>query len=475
MISKLISTTLVLALLCTSAYATQTVTEKDVQQKEQEVFGFEASQEPQHHFQGAWLDSFHNPTPGITMTADIRFREIYGWNTNLLNNNAGHLSFERYRFRWGIYVDLDENVRLNSRLVNEFRTWDEPQSRSQHTNFDEILFDDLNIEINNFLDMPLRAIVGRQNFVFGSGWLIVDGTPLDGSRTNFFDSARLTYDWEEKNTVIDMIYINQSAAADRWLKPINDREVALTEQDEQGVIVYMTNNSVKDTQLEGYFIYRNDNPLDYTPNFNAAWSKKAEILTFGGAYDRKIDENWNIRLEGAIQRGEKEDRDLRAIGTLDKLTYSFNDCKNNVLALEYEYLSGDDPSTDDDEAFDPLWGEYARFSEVYPYIIVTESALGEFTNMHRAALSHSVDLSKCWNLKTTYSLFWADENTQNGVPFNDGGHKFRGQLFSSWLTFQCCKQLKAYYMIDYFMPGNYYDDDHRGGSTFMRFNLEYTF
>ncbi len=40
--------------------------------------------------------------------------------------------------------------------------------------------------------MPLTATVGRQDIIEGVGWLVMDGTPLDGSRTVYFDAARFT-------------------------------------------------------------------------------------------------------------------------------------------------------------------------------------------------------------------------------------------------------------------------------------------
>ncbi len=42
---------------------------------------------------------------------------------------------------------------------------------------------------------------------------------LDGSRTFFLDAARFTYDWTEKNTKVDFVYIDHGAESDRWLEP----------------------------------------------------------------------------------------------------------------------------------------------------------------------------------------------------------------------------------------------------------------
>lgn len=469
-----------LALAVTSAVSplsAQAAEDKIETEREKSYVQEELAPETHQHITGEWLDTFHNPAENLEMTLDARLRYVYGWNVQMDNSNNGRLDFGRYRLRWGQKLDLDENTSINSRLVWEFRTWDEPQSKPQSTDFDEILFDRLNIEIDNLFDLPLKATVGRQDIIFGTGWLVLDGTPLDGSRTIFFDAARLTWDLEETKTKVDMVYVRNDSASDAWLKPINDRNRSLAEQDEHGAILYITNNCLEDTQLEGYFIYKNDNPLDYTPNnFPAAWSKKAEIFTYGGAVQGKIDENWTYRVEGALQTGDRDGESLRAFGSNNKLTYSFNDSNCNQLFIDYEYLSGDDPSSSRDEQFDPLWGEWPQFSELYIYSYVPETAIAETTNLHRLGFGHRFNPAKDLCMKTAYNLLWADQDTNGSTGiFNGSSHTFRGQLATACLTYSCCEQLSAHIIAEYFQPGNYYDDNNRGHATFLRFNLEYTF
>ena len=40
--------------------------------------------------------------------------------------------------------------------------------------------------------VPLDFKIGRQDLFLGNGWLVGDGTPLDGSRTFYFDAIRAT-------------------------------------------------------------------------------------------------------------------------------------------------------------------------------------------------------------------------------------------------------------------------------------------
>jgi hypothetical protein len=108
----------------------------------------------------------------------------------------------------------------------------------------------------------------------------------------------LTKDWAEKKTKVDLIYISNAASSARWLKPINDRNNALTKEDEQGVIAYVTNNSLQKSQLEGYFMYKNDNPIDHDMrNQSVSSSRKGEVFTEGGAVQHKFNDKWQLRSQ----------------------------------------------------------------------------------------------------------------------------------------------------------------------------------
>jgi hypothetical protein len=441
------------------------------------------------HLEGEFLDWFHNPAPWMEMTLDLRLRHVSARNMDTLddetNNRRGNKwIYQRYRMRWGQKLKLNPDIDFNSRLIWEMRTWNEPKRKPQSTDFDEILFDRFNFTMRNMFDAPLTGVFGRQDIILGKGWLVLDGTPLDGSRTIFMDAARLTYDMEECDTKVDMIYIDQGATSDRWLKPINDRDRHFTEQDEYGAIVYVTNKSLTDTQVEGYFMYKNDNPVNSSADDfpNAVWSRDAEIFTLGGAVQGDIDKAWDYRVEGAFQTGDRNGRDLRAFGSKADLRYKFCDPKQNSLHVVYEFLSGDDPSTTNrDEQFDPLWGEWPQWSELYVYTYSRETMIGETTNLHRLGFGHSFKPAPKWQLLTDYNLLWADENTRRGAApaadgfaFSDNG-KFRGQLLTMWLKYSCCKQVNAHFLTEYLIPGNYYQHGTRDHAFFIRFNVEYVF
>ena len=457
-------------------------------------------------------DWFHNPTSWLEMGADLRMRWTYGWNLDTLNDDATNRSsgynWYQNRMRWKLKFKLNEDMDFNLRYVWEFRVWDEPERkngngsaterRTHGTDFSEIVWDQFNLTVRNFGDMPLTMVVGRQDIMLGEGWLVADATPADAARTAYFDALRFTYAIPDKDkTTLDLIYVENRAAEDSYLKPINDRDRVITQQDERALIVYYTDKSRPSLNLEGYFILKNDNPINYampaTPTgydkLPPYWSKKARIYTLGGALSGPIgqSEHWKYRTEGAIQVGKKQTQqegtemhNLMAFGTIDKIEYNFNDEKKNKLRGSFEFLSGDDPGDGKNTAFDPLWGEWPRNSEILCYVYNLETMLGEVTNLYRLGFGHSMQLTEKIAMDTDLHLLWANKNTEENRPhagvieFSDSG-KFRGTLATWQLKYAITKNLNGHILLEYFQPGNYYVSGNRDAAYFARVNLDYTF
>ncbi|MGB8227323.1 MAG: hypothetical protein WCE45_10755, partial [Sedimentisphaerales bacterium] len=283
---------------------------------------------------------------------------------------------------------------------------------------------------------------------------------------------------------------------------IHDRNRVITQQDERAVILYYTDKSRPSLNMEGYFILKIDNPVNYamkaTPTGNdrwpAIWSKKANIYTFGGALSGKLagSEHWKYRAEGAIQTGRKEGlnlpagnarvgmRNLMAFGTNDRIEYHFNDAKKNKLRGSFEYLSGDDPGTGKNEAFDPLWGEWPRISEILLYVYNLETQAGEVSNLYRLGFGHSMQLTEKIAMDTDLHLLWADQNTRKGTMHGSGlgwssGGGYRGTLATWQLKCNLTKNLTGHLLLEYFQPGNYYAGGSRDAAYFARINADYTF
>ncbi|MCK4274940.1 MAG: alginate export family protein, partial [Phycisphaerae bacterium] len=342
------------------------------------------------------------PVSWFKWGADLRLREVFTPNL-LLNQEDRH--FQRYRLRTWATITPVENLDINMRLVYEPKHFCQPSREAKarkacyidEWTVSEALFDKMNIKWSKALNLPLTVTVGRQDMMFGNNWLILDGTPLDGSRTIFFDAARVTIDLEEIKTKIDLVYIDQHADSDRWIKPFCDKDFHNIEQDERGAIVYVTNKSLPKTQIDGYFIYKNDRADlgtetgDVGTNRLAPWQTGTDgnIYAFGGRIAGSIGDAWKYRAEMAQEFGHKNGANICAFGANARLEYHLNDNHKNSFNTGYEYLSGDDPDTGTNEQFDPLWGRWPQFSELLAYTVALENRPGETTNLHRFFLGYS--------------------------------------------------------------------------------------
>jgi hypothetical protein len=474
-----------------------------------------ASPEPAHwhDVDTDWMKKFHNPMEGVEMGLDLRLREVFGHNILSLNDqwgdnqgaNAGNWNnyhWQRYRTRLSTKVALTEDVTFNSRLTWEF--WGhvqpeggyhpingaEPFMAEHNYDFDEALFDIMNIQFRNAFDLPLTLTVGRQEIVLGTGWLVLDGTPADGSRTIFFDAIRAQYDLSERSK-LDLIYIQQYDDEEKYLKPFNhsaaeNRRHLTQMNDERGFISYWTNKLTDAHSNELYYMYKNDDSSDWANHYKGdSYGVDADIHTVGTRFFGNLDDNWSYSAEVAKQFGDREGDSLQALGSNNKLMYSFNDEKKNELHVGYEYMSGDDPDTSADEQFDSLWGDwpqYQRGGDLQSYMWAFEGdGLGNVMNLHRLGFGHSFKPSKVWTLATDYNLLWADENSRSG-PLGPGGglilddnSNFRGHMLTALATYQCCKKFKTQFLLDYFLPGSYYASPCGDEAFFARVNMEWTF
>lgn len=435
-----------------------------------------------------WCKRTKNPTDWLSWGADLRLREIFVANL-LLNKEDRH--FQRYRFRTWATVTPLKDLDFNIRLVYEPRHFCQPARKAEcrdacyidEWTMSEAIFDKMNVKWSNVMGMPLTLKFGRQDIVLGNGWLVLDGTPLDGSRTIFFDAVRATWDMKDAKTKVDLIYINQHADSDRWIKPFCDKDFHNIEQDEQGVILYVTNKSLENTEISSYFIYKHDEqvigerPGDVRAGHLAPWQAgtNADIYTFGARVAGTLGENWNYRAEFANQFGNKNGDTLCALGLNTLLEYHLRDKLKNSFRAGYEFLSGNDPDTGKNEQFDPLWGRWPQFSDMLAYTVALENRPGETTNLHRIGLGWTCHPMEKLQLKTDYHLLFADEKSSyQGRPYFDNDSCFRGQLLTSKLMYKFNQYISGHLVGEFFCPGDFYSDTNNEFAAFFRYELVFT-
>lgn len=411
--------------------------------------------------------------------ADLRLRQIYIDNVGLnANSPTADRNFQRYRARlWGQAAPNDQ-FEASARLMWEGRHYGQPAA------FDDwysggILFDQLLLNFKQIGGSPLSVKAGRQDIILGNGWLVLDGSPIDGSRTIYFDAVRATYRAESLGTTVELIYLDQSADTGRFPQALNGEVEDQTEQDERGLILYLRNDTlVPDSKLDLYFIQKRNDP-NRTPgniriNNGAPFPSPSDdgtVNSIGARIDGNLAPNWAIRAEAAGQWGDRNDRDVSAFGFNGRATYAFADPLANRLHLGYEYLSGDKPGTRDNEAFDPLWGRWPQWSELMIYQWPLETRVGEATNLHRLNLGWAIKPHATTEVTLDYNALWADQqSTRTAAQLanlsQDG--TFRGHLWAAWAKTRLNRHLSGHLVAEYFAPGDYYAAHRRDDSLFFR-------
>jgi hypothetical protein len=264
----------------------------------------------------------------------------------------------------------------------------------------------------------------------------------------------------------------------------HDDNYSLTEQNEQGVIVYASNKTLKNTQIDGYFIYKRDDKVFLRGD-------NADIYTFGSKITGTPAEHWAYSVEGAYQFGRKEDvisfisavpdqREISAYAGKVKLSYLFKDALKNQVSLVGEYLSGDDPNTaGKDEMFDILWGRYPRWSELagpFYYGGETGGRGAQMNNLGRIGLVWTLSPIKTMTCSAMYNALLSPESTPTRVVsasrFSYDGN-FRGHYVQGIVKNQFSKNLSAQVKAEFLWEGDYYAQHDL--MTFVRTEIVLTF
>lgn len=432
-----------------------------------------------------FVDKTKNPFPGFNWGMDLRNRWEYLNNTSSLNKHAANHETSYLRFRgrwWATLVPFKlmnfEDLEFHTKFTWEGRSWCEHETLSDwEQDRDQVIIDQLYLKYKKAFGLPLTITAGRQDLPFA--WLTGDGTPLDGSRTFFVDGVRFEYEAQEIKTKFDVAWFEVDSQWDHWFPRLASKRVPglASEQDEQGVMVYVTNKSLAKTQIDGYFFYKH-NEAEMLPLKGSGAERRsgdnADIYTFGGRVAGDISDHMKYEAQLAGQFGQRDGRDICAMGTLNRLTYDFKDKHKNQVFLEYEFLSGDDPgTTGTDEKFDILWGRYPRWTEGYGFTYGLENRIWDLANTHRVGPGWSCKPTKDLDLALYYYFLFADENTYSARDgFSDSGC-YRGQMFVPYLKYAFNRYMFFRLMPEFFFPGDYYTDLRNDPLVFLRleFNL----
>ncbi len=408
----------------------------------------------------------------------LRLRQEYIKNAFDFNNQSTFFNNDDYfRIRGSLWMkyDFNEDVSLYTRLTGEPDIYLNSKGylrrkAGRPIGDDEIVIDNLYIDVKDFLDFPIDLRIGRQDLLppYGEGFLIINGTSLDGSRTLYFNSAKLTYHFDENN-YLDFIFL-YDRTEDQYLPVINDLENKLLTTDEKGFILYGNLKPTEKFSFEPYYIYKTEDAYKKTDGKDIP---KLELNTLGvrNVYNFSP---WKLRGEVAYEFGEYEDNDKRnAVGGYIFLTRYFKEKKlSPSFDFGFAYLSGDyDKEKGVQEGWNPLFSKWPWISELYLYAYAIEAGEPAYwTNTQLLRTTLDLTLSPKTTLSISYNYLRANESLGDFAPFFGDG-KERGHLQQVILQHNFNENISGHLWWEYFIPGDFYSSNNQDPSLFFRWEI----
>ncbi|TFH64169.1 MAG: hypothetical protein E4G91_06650 [Candidatus Zixiibacteriota bacterium] len=369
-------------------------------------------------------------------------------NATTLDNDA-QAGSSYLRNRTSVMLQAFPSLRweVAAKLTNELRYYFVPETKGM--NWDDVFFDLLYIKCDSLGGRPVTVTLGRQNISLGEGFLVMDGGPLDGSRSAYFNAININWQFNPKNN-LTLIYANQPEQND-LLPIIHDQDKALVEQPEQAFIAYYSSH-LKSTALQAYAMRK---------NIGATSTKRSASVNCVGSYVQvPATSRLTVTGELAAQIGKRAGADQQAFGG-----YVYAEYKTGwpvhfprTFTLGTLYLSGDNPTTDKYEGWEPMFGRWPKWSDLYIYTLVRETGAAYWTNFASIFAKTSIvvvpDLTLSFDLHHLLVPQKADPETS----FPGGRGKNRGNLLIGKLTYQMNKHVSGQILWENLDPGNYYFD-----------------
>jgi len=397
--------------------------------------------------------------PSLQFTHRLRI-ETWDEASNLLGS-ATSTCYTRQRSTLGLKWALPNQIEFGLRMTHEFRYYIVPASTP--FNRDELVVDNLFVKWKFSDRLPLTTTVGRFNMMFGEGFVVMDPSPLDGSRTAYFNAVRSDYALDSLLTI--SAFYTKMNRVDRALPIINNQHKVLVEQPEEGYGLYLT-KIVGGLNLQGYALRMN----------SGATSALARRITstIGGRIEYQSRDGWFAVTEDASQFGKQRDYDRRSLGGYLRVGRDFTKPKFglNQALIGVVYLSGDDRYTQDvDESWRPLWGRWPKWSESFVYALIPERGVATWANF--TSVYTQLILKPALDTRIKLSAHRLGSAINNGHP-SYGSDKLRGVLLTGMVEYKVFPGLTGHFLWEKFAPGGFYRDDAKS-YVWLRSELFYTF
>lgn len=333
------------------------------------------------------------------------------------------------------------------KLTNETRYYFVPEKKT--TDFDQLFVDQFYARIDSLGRKPFTLQIGRQNIDFGEGLLVMDGGPLDGSRSAYFNALRV--DWTVRpGQTVTLATVYQP----RWdgLFPVlhdHNRYKAMTEQTETGFMLHYSRPLGKGI-VQAYLLRKQATAYNTFP--------RIDLNCLGGRVKLPVVPQLTATSEGAIQFGRRGGKDQLSFGGYAYADYAtgWPRLLPKSITVGGIFLSGDRLSTDKYEAWDPLWGRWPKWSESYAVVLGKERAPTYWSNMASVFARTVIGITPVIDLSVDFHHLTAPRLVDPARAFPGGNGRTRGNLVIIYLTYKAEKNLAGHVLYESFKPGDFY-------------------
>jgi hypothetical protein len=305
-------------------------------------------------------------TKKVTVGGEVTFR---GYNIqNVWDFNDNNDSDNRDLFRtkgslWGEFKPTDDvtaRIQLTNQTWGDGVTYDQSSiaatDSAMDNNSNKAFLDNAYVNVKNILGLPVEGTFGRQNLIYGSGFVILDGQSQFASTSIYFDGVKLRWNITDQ-LMLDGFYMkDQENKVGNDYNPNNGSSTGGHGDDITLSGFYLTNKkcAITGMQQELYALNRTDE-----------WLGK-NIWMYGLRLSDKLANGIDYSLEGAIQKGDASfTQDQDAWGTKMEAGYTFLNLgwKPRVYA-QYAFMSGDEAGTGDSEQWDVYYGGWPQWGDL---------------------------------------------------------------------------------------------------------------
>ncbi|MBD3162514.1 MAG: hypothetical protein GF346_09125 [Candidatus Eisenbacteria bacterium] len=354
--------------------------------------------------------------------------------------DCAHDSYEFYRFRTRFWVEADptERLRIHIGLGNEQRWGRGPNGSGLRDPEGKIALEAGWAVLRGPEGSGVSLKIGRQNLMFGEGFLVFDGTPADGSGSAYFDAIRLM--WE-----------GHGFSADLLTAKLDDEAFGTEARDEDLYALFGRREAI-----EAYLLHRDQR--GETRRAGGAVHPKQHTTALGGRFAHNPETGMHLIGEGAIQTGERGEVDRAAQGGYLRWGWTAPWRLRPAVEIGTLYLSGDDPGTEDYEGWDGFYSEWPKYSELLVYTLydnttrIAGDAPGTWTNLRGSWLELRVRPARRVAASVRATRFLAVEKTGPG----DGD--VRGNLLAVRCDVALMEKVVGQVVGELFDPGDFYAD-----------------